>query len=427
MNQGFLVRFSIVFSLLAIFAGHALAEESKPFRPASVPICAVDPYFIIWSLSDRLTDMETEHWTGRKHPLHMMVRIDGSPYRLMGAEPAHVPAMMQKSLEVGPLTTKYVFENETAEITLRFITPFIPSNLDLMSRPTTYILLAFESVDGRNHDLEFYFDAGAEIAVDTTNQAVNRSQYSKNDWIIWTATMTKNEADFHEFIDPVVAYVNDTPQRVPLSDWYFTDSARQRGFKARSAVGGFWAPMLKDTKKWQAQAAKGADIEGEWAEILLPGKPIKIIAPTAETKKLNWRYTMRQPGEGWEKADFDDSGWREGPAGFGTRDTPSVVIGTEWNSSDIWIRRSFEWDGELPENGTPVLNMHHDDDAEVYLNGKKILTRTGWTTSYQVMNSPELKDALKKGKNVLAIHCFQDHGGQYIDAGIEVIEIRKRK
>lgn len=892
---------SVSFVLL-LFSVSSVQAQQSPLRPPSVPLVTVDPYFSIWSPANRLTDAETEHWSGRKHPLHLMVRIDGKPYRLMGAEPVSVPAMKQKNLEVGPLTTKYVFENEAAEFTVTFTTPFLPNKLYTVQMPMTLITVSFESKDSKKHDIGVYFDAGAEITVNTPDQTVveqkvpekndigviavgtdsqnylgrrgddvridwgylalavrntsgkplfgvktdrpyfapssrvpmpilktfsvrngekarnefattgeltselepekvyrvdeshfaltttwemrqtesmhlpiilyyydvysiryfgediasvkffdegeeitnelpleeklhgmadgmwslvmlenfhdecrefektffedltavggkdyaqlcalayrhafaaqkvvtdsnrmplmfskennsngsigtvdlmypcsplllyyspalqkatmqpifdyantekwkfpfaphdvgtyphatgqtyggaerseenqmpveesanmiiqvaalavaenkadyaalhwdtltrwadyllekgfdpenqlctddfaghlahnvnlsakaivaiaayaqlaeklgktelakkyrnkaeefaarwvkeaddgdhyrlafdkpgswsmkynlmwddilelnlfpkevmqkeiayyktqmrpyglpldNRSLYTKNDWILWIATMCENETDFNAFVDPVVRYVNETPSRVPLSDWYYTDSARQVGFKARSVVGAFWAPMLKDKAKWQAQAAKGAKIEGEWAPITLPGKPIATIAETAETAKVNWRYTTNKPNENWTAPDFDDGPWREGVAGFGTRNTPGVIIGTTWSSRDLWIRRTFQWDGEIPENAEFALNMHHDDDVEVYVNGVNVFSRTGYTSSYEIMNAPKLREALKKGVNTIAVHCHQDHGGQYIDVGIVLTEKKKAR
>ncbi|MCL2348436.1 MAG: DUF1793 domain-containing protein, partial [Planctomycetaceae bacterium] len=255
----------------------------------------------------------------------------------------------------------------------------------------------------------------------------NRSLYSKNDWILWTATMTNNRADFDALLQPVIGFVSNTDRRVPLTDWYFTDSAKLCGFQARSVVGGYWAPMLKDRAKWQAQAAKGANVpNGGWAEISLPGKTVKVVAPTAETERVDWKYTTEKPADGWQNAEFDDSAWKTGKAGFGTRGTPGSIIGTEWNTNDIWLRRSFEWDGEVPENATFALSLHHDEDVEVYLNGKPVVTQTGYVTSYENVPVPQLTEIMKKGKNELAVHCHQTNGGQYIDVGISFVESKQR-
>lgn len=80
----------------------------------------------------------------------------------------------------------------------------------------------------------------------------NRETYTKTDWIIWTATLADNRATFEEFIAPVHLFMNETTDRIPMSDWVFTDRPNQRGFQARSVVGGYFIKMLEtklDQKK----------------------------------------------------------------------------------------------------------------------------------------------------------------------------------
>ena len=73
----------------------------------------------------------------------------------------------------------------------------------------------------------------------------NRENYTKTDWIMWTATLAPDKATFEQFIAPVHLYVNETTSRVPMSDWVFTDTPEQRGFQARSVVGGYFIKMLE--------------------------------------------------------------------------------------------------------------------------------------------------------------------------------------
>jgi len=256
----------------------------------------------------------------------------------------------------------------------------------------------------------------------------NRSLYSKNDWILWTATMTNSREDFDALLKPVIDFVNNTDRRVPLSDWYFTDSAKYRGFQARSVVGGYWAPMLKDTKKWQAQATKGANVPNTgWAEILLPGTVVGYIMPTSLGEKQQWQYSEQKPVDGWEQPDFNDNSWKTGPGGFGTQGTPGAVVGTQWRTNNIWLRRTFEWNGQLPEGTMPAFRIHHDEDVVVYVNGKVVLTRAGWTTNYETIAAPALLDVLKTGENTIAVHCVQHTGGQFIDVGIALMEQPKQR
>ena len=74
----------------------------------------------------------------------------------------------------------------------------------------------------------------------------SRKEYTKSDWIMWTATMAQDKATFEKFIEPVYLFMNETTTRVPMSDWVFTDNPIQRGFQARSVVGGYFIKMLED-------------------------------------------------------------------------------------------------------------------------------------------------------------------------------------
>lgn len=73
----------------------------------------------------------------------------------------------------------------------------------------------------------------------------NRETYTKADWIIWSATLAPDKATFEKFVSPIYKFMNETTDRVPMTDWYFTDSPKQRGFQARSVVGGFFIKSLE--------------------------------------------------------------------------------------------------------------------------------------------------------------------------------------
>ncbi|MHC4629083.1 MAG: beta-galactosidase, partial [Planctomycetota bacterium] len=171
--------------------------------------------------------------------------------------------------------------------------------------------------------------------------------------------------------------------------------------------------MIKMDEKKAATANK---------RLYLPPPVVKTIVPTSQAEPQSWRYTTAKPGHGWQQTGFDDSGWKSGKGGFGTRGTPGAVVRAEWSSSDIYLRRTFEL--RSAEFGMPQLSIHHDEDAEVYINGRLVKELKSYTSSYvRVTLDEEARRALKVGSNCIAIHCRQTTGGQYIDAGlVDVVE-----
>jgi len=94
------------------------------------------------------------------------------------------------------------------------------------------------------------------------------------------------------------------------------------------------------------------------------------------------------------------------------------VVRTEWKTPDIWIRR----DVSIPKGELTGLNVriHHDEDAEFYINGSPAGTYAGYSTEYEdIPLTIEAEQLLKPGRNTFAIHCRQTKGGQYIDLGLE--------
>ena len=137
-----------------------------------MPLVANDPYFSVWSAHNDLTDDATTHWTGKPHRLSSLVRVDGKAFRLMGAQPEAVPAMKQTDLTVWPTRSVYTFDGGGVTLTLTFMTPLLPDDLMVASRPVTYVSWSAVSSDGNAHDVAVLFDAGSEFAVNKPDQEV---------------------------------------------------------------------------------------------------------------------------------------------------------------------------------------------------------------------------------------------------------------
>ncbi len=162
---------------LASFAPAALAQAATQIeRPPATPLIAHDPYFSVWSFADTLTAEPTKHWTGHPQPLVSLVRIDGKPYRIMGNSPREVPALEQTGRELTATHTRYHFAGAGVAVDLTFFTPAFLDDLDVLSRPVTYLTWQAHATDGKAHEVSVYLGANAEMATSFAGQPVGYSR-----------------------------------------------------------------------------------------------------------------------------------------------------------------------------------------------------------------------------------------------------------
>jgi len=157
-----------ILSLGALVLGTANAQQ----RPPAVPLIVHNPYYSVWSMADKLTDQETKHWTGARQPMVGLARIDGKTYRFMGGRQRNleVPAMEQTGLQVTATHTIYTFRAGQVTLTANFFTPSLPKDLDVLSRPVTYLTLT--AAGEGTHDVTVMVDVDPVISVNTPDQFV---------------------------------------------------------------------------------------------------------------------------------------------------------------------------------------------------------------------------------------------------------------
>lgn len=156
------------------------AAALPAFRPPATPLIACDPYFSIWSFANELTQEFTKHWTGTVQSIASLIRIDGKAYRLMGPEPGFIPGLPQIGLSVLPTRTIYRFAGAGVQVTLTFLTPALPHDLDKLSWPLTYITWDVTATDDKEHDVSLYFDACGPISTNTQDEPVTWGRLRKD-------------------------------------------------------------------------------------------------------------------------------------------------------------------------------------------------------------------------------------------------------
>ena len=138
-------------------------------RAPSIPLVTVDPYFSIWSPNEIINFKETQHWTGAKNNIHGFVNIDGEELQFLGYY-RNAKKMPQVSLDIDALSTVAVFENAKIKLTARFTTPLLPDDLNLFTRPVSYMSVTYSKKDPTVKEVSIKVLAGDSLCLNHRNE-----------------------------------------------------------------------------------------------------------------------------------------------------------------------------------------------------------------------------------------------------------------
>ena len=171
-NRMFAGCIKIIVVLLLTLSVFKLKAQNVNFRAPSYPLITHDPYFSIWMNHENPTECDASHWTQKPMPVRSMIRIDGKPFRLMGKAPAFVKAANYMNTKLSATQTTFYFEQEGVAIEMNFLSPLLVDDLDLVSRPVSYVSWNLKSLDGKKHNVEIYFDISGYACINQKGQKV---------------------------------------------------------------------------------------------------------------------------------------------------------------------------------------------------------------------------------------------------------------
>ncbi len=202
---------------------------------------------------------------------------------------------------------------------------------------------------------------------------------------------------------------NFRPPAVPLittdpytSCWSFSDKLNESNTKHWTGKNHSMIGYLKvDGKTYRFMGASDVEMD--------------TVAPNGQGEGYEAAYTLKKPTDHWMQPGFDDAQWTKGKGAFGNDGTPS--FNTTWTSDDIWVRRQIKWDGTNLDK--LLFLIRNDDSFEMYLNGSLVYQSDKYHEEYiHYEVTPEVKKALKKGVNTVAVHCHNAGGPGFIDFGL---------
>lgn len=141
-----------------------MPAAAQSHRLPCLPLIANDPYFSVWCAADRLTDADTSHWCGQRKRLRGVLRVDGQAWRFLGA--GEEAAMDTVSLQVTATATVNIFEKDGVRLRVRFVSPLLCDDPDLLSTSVTLVDFMVETTDGVPRQGEIIFTVFDDLCYD---------------------------------------------------------------------------------------------------------------------------------------------------------------------------------------------------------------------------------------------------------------------
>ena len=244
-------------------------------RPVAVPLVTVDPFFSIWSCSDKLYDGYTKHWTEKPWPIYIGLYIDETLYTLCGVDRNYVNLrnkLHQTDLKITPLSTIYTFENNDAKVVLTFTTPLLLDRLDILSRPVSYMSYDIEVKKEDASEVKLVFGISAQGCVNNHKQEV---QFKRTGYSLCCGNVVQNP-------------LSDTGDRVTI-DWGYLHLCDKDAYVSE-------APTL-----WQ-----GIKDYGRYADNRRMGRSYSLNEIYNVNTDMPYMYTVRNDKSGVIALAYDE-------------------------------------------------------------------------------------------------------------------------
>lgn len=379
--------------LLAILL--AACSKSVPYsdetikndlRVPAYPLLMLHPHLRLWSTADQLTEKNMTFTNGKNLPFVGFLRVDGTMYRFMGRRELPMQA-------IAPMA--YDYESWEGKFT--------------SLRPDE----GWEQPDFNDQ----YWQVN-EGAFGTRDRRETRTQWLSTD--IW---VRREIVDIDPYLlenkKIYLRYSCDDRIQLYLNGIQLVDAERM----AINQMIELPDAVLNTMRNGKALIA--AHCKNEQGSALVdfglfaeePGMLVESIAPVASEKEWVAKYTVDDPGEGWDTVAFDDTSWMQGYGAFGTEGGQNVK--TPWNTKRLWIRREVSFDPSLVKSRQLFVRYSYNDGMQLLINGKELVrTGTKARNDVKVQIPDSILETMKDGKALFAARCVNWGGTSFADFGL---------
>ncbi|HAK97352.1 MAG TPA: hypothetical protein DCM87_20775 [Planctomycetes bacterium] len=145
----------------------------------------------------------------------------------------------------------------------------------------------------------------------------------------------------------------------------------------------------------------------------------RVLVPPSREGSALWCVAFDAPPTSWHRPELDDRGWRRSRGAFGRRGGPGLVLRFTWEQPEIFLRTRFSVD-RIPR--ALVLELFHDRDVQIAINGQVVAAREGFTTGIVTVDLPQdPAEVLHVGENLLAVRCRQPGHSHNLDVGLRAV------